>query len=147
MKKIIGLLLLSWLLVACKIQVPSTTTLKIKGQAIKAEIAQTPAEQIRGLSFRRFLAEDEGMLFIYPDYQTRNFWMKDMKFPLDILWLKDNQIVGFVKNIPAPTSSQLMIYQSNEPVNYVLELKAGWLEKNQVQVGDKVEFLTNQTGP
>ena len=143
MKKFWWLLLLFFSLAACQNSRPVINSVLIGGQNIKLELADTNESRALGLGRRDWLAPDAGMLFIFSDYQVRNFWMKEMRFPLDIIWLKDNQIVGFVQNVPAPTSHQLIIYQSDQPVNYVLELKAGWLEKNQVQAGDKVEFLTD----
>ena len=112
----------------------------INGLVLKVEIASTSQQQTLGLGKRESLAGDSGMLFTYPDYGTRRFWMKDMKFPIDILWIKDNTIIGIDANVPAPLEGQqsLPVYTSPQEVNYVLEVNAGWAEENKVQIGDKV---------
>lgn len=112
----------------------------INNQMIKVEIAQTVNQQRQGLSNRVSLGENEGMLFKFSDYKIRSFWMKEMNFPLDIVWIKDDKIVGIEANVPYPfeKDSQLPLYKSPTVVNYVLEVNAGFCEKNKIGIGDKV---------
>lgn len=65
--------------------------------------------------------------------------MKDMRFPIDILWIKDGKVTGFIENAPAPTSgtedSKLPTYSSKTPVDYVLELPAGYAKQYGIKIG------------
>lgn len=116
------------------------TALEIGGKIIKLELAETVSQQTKGLSNRDFLFPDQGMLFVYSDYLLPGFWMKGMLFPLDIIWLKDNKIVGWEKNIPVATSTNLQIYYPPEPVNYVLEVFAGTVDNLGITVGQEVKY-------
>lgn len=116
--------------------------LQINGQTVKIEVADETAEITRGLSGKPSLCPDCGMLFVFPDYQIRTFWMKEMNFPLDIIWIKDEIIVGFEENIPLfDSQGNIRMMASPDPVNLVLELNAGWVSKNKVKIGDKVSGL------
>ena len=113
---------------------------QIKNNIIAVEIADTPASQARGLSNHLPLSENQGMLFIFPERQTREFWMKEMLFPLDIIWLDGNRIVKISANLPAEGVTPSKIYSSDSPVNYVLEVNAGWAERAGVKVGELIEY-------
>ncbi len=116
-------------------------TLLINGKTITVEIADQAAEQIKGLSERKALDADSGMLFVYPDKKFRSFWMKDMNFPLDIIWLDDNTVVGLEKNLAPAGSLPSKSYESPLPVNYILEVNAGFTDKYAIKIGDKVKFF------
>jgi uncharacterized membrane protein (UPF0127 family) len=118
---------------------------RIGSATIRAEIADTPEERSRGLSGRERLPENQGILFIFEEPGTYGFWMRGMRFPIDIVWIsKDKKVVGITKNIPLPQpgikDSELKIYYPPSPVLYVLETNAGWSEANQIKVGDIVSF-------
>lgn len=67
------------------------------------EIASTTTEKALGLSGRDGLGENDGMLFLFDRPGVQNFWMKDMKFPLDMIWISGGQVVGFVQDaVPQP---------------------------------------------
>jgi uncharacterized protein len=120
----------------------STGQVIINNQVINVELAKTTSQQTQGLSNRFSLAENSGLLFIFPDYSLRSFWMKDMKFPLDFIWIKGNIIVDITPNVPAPTLGQkeLPVYQPKTEVNYVLEVNAGYVKFQNIQIGDRVEI-------
>ena len=84
--------------------------------------------------------EKNGMYFIFdkPDYHS--FWMKDMRFPIDIIFINDGKIVTIYKNVPIPTSETQLppIYRPTNPVDHVLEINAGLADKYSFQVGDSV---------
>jgi len=107
---------------------------------ILVEVAATNAERTKGLGGRDSLAENEGMLFIFEDPGFYSFWMKDMKFPLDFIWIQGNQVKEIMENIPPPKNSSeiLPIYQAGEPVDKVLEVNAGWVKSHDIKVGDKI---------
>lgn len=115
-------------------------TVAINGNRIKVETATNSEQWAQGLSGRDGLAKNSGMLFIYPDYAYRSFWMKDMKFEIDIIWIAENKIVGIEKNVPIPQTTPIPTYQSPKPVNYVLEVAANYSDQHHLNVGDNIIF-------
>ena len=111
----------------------------INGRPLSVEIADEPYEQARGLSGRDFLGENDGMLFIFSQPGKHGFWMKNMKFPLDIIWIDENlTIVDITKNLSPATYPAT--FAPSSPVKYVLEINTGWSDKNSVRLGDIVSF-------
>ena len=112
------------------------------GKTFLMETATTPAEQERGLSGHAPLSDNSGMLFIFDKPDNYGFWMKDMLFPLDIIWISsDFHIVHIEKNLSAQTYPT--IYYPNAPAEYVLEISAGESDKNNIKIGDLVKILKN----
>jgi len=116
------------------------SSISINNHVIYVELADTKIKQILGLSYRQSLATTTGMLFTFPDKQIRSFWMKDMNFPLDILWLADNQIVGIEKNLFPQGDIPSKNYSSPQPVNYVLEVNAGTADEYDIKPGNMVIY-------
>ena len=113
----------------------------IDNQTFSVEIATTSAEQQLGLSGRNSLPQDQGMLFVFKTPERYAFWMKGMKFPLDIIFIKDNKIVSISHNVPAPkdaNESNLPIITPDAPANRTLEINAGLASKYDFQKGDDV---------
>jgi hypothetical protein len=112
---------------------------QIAGQNVKVDLALTSAEHSRGLSGRSILNKDEGMLFVFVKSGRYYFWMKEMNFPIDIVWFtKDMKIIYIKKN-----ANPLLYPETYGPsVNskYVLEVPAGFADKNNLKVGDNVLF-------
>jgi len=119
---------------------------KINNTEIEVEIADTPEKRTKGLSGRDSLDQNKGMLFVFPKGSNATFWMKDMKFDLDIFWIRDAKVVKIDKNTKAQKAGtpddKLTLYHSEGPIDYVLEVNSGFADKNSIKVGDKVE-LTN----
>src|SRR6185436_16930434 len=114
-------------------------TLQIKGEIVHVSIADTNESRQQGLSGRPGLARDEGMLFIFPNDGTYSFWMKNMRFSIDIVWLSaDGTILYIAQNISPDTYPQS--FAPPVPARYVLELPAGYAAAHHVQEGDKVEL-------
>jgi len=133
------LIILVLLFSACQLQNNTIIEkIKINNQIINAEVVDILEKIQKGLSGRKNLCQNCGMLFKYSDYQTRYFWMKEMNFPLDIIWIKDDKIVGIEANVPFLTNGQISEVQSKEEVNRVLELNGGWAESHNVKIGDKI---------
>lgn len=111
---------------------------------IVVDIAKTNEEKSQGLSDRKSLGKNEGMLFLFESNSTPSFWMKDMLIPIDIIWITDNSIVDIHKNIPAPDPKtpyvDLPRYTPEKPINYVLEVNAGFSDENNINIGDTVEI-------
>lgn len=109
---------------------------------INIEIVTTTADMNKGLSDRKVLDQNSGMLFIYDNYNVPKYWMEGVNFPLDIVWIKDNRIVGFEQNVPVASTGTLPRYSPKEPINRVLELNAGFIQQNEIKVGDEFRILT-----
>jgi uncharacterized protein len=97
------------------------------------------------LSGRPSLAPGTGMLFIFERENLYNFWMKDMRFALDMVWVSADCVVAdVIQNVPPPEPGQavadLPTYSPSEPVQYVLEINAGEAESADIRHGDQVEF-------
>ena len=102
-------------------------------------IASTSAVRQQGLSGRISMASDEGLLFIFPEAGEYGFWMKDMNFPIDIVWIDaDRKVVGISENV-APESYPENFYPP-KTILYVLELNAGAVKKAGLKVGSVVGF-------
>lgn len=120
---------------------------KIAGQSIKVDLALTPEAQTQGLSGRSELKEDEGMLFVFDQPGKYLFWMKNMNFPIDIIWLapseggdRDVSKIVYIKEDAQPENF-LEAYGPDEDAKYVLEVVSGFSEKNNLKEGDRVEFI------
>jgi uncharacterized membrane protein (UPF0127 family) len=113
---------------------------RIGAATVRADVAGDEASRQRGLSGRPGLADDEGMLFLLPD-DSPSFWMKGMRFPLDILWIKDGRVVDVSADVPTPRGSDapLPTYSPDRPADRVLEVNAGWAADHGVRRGDAVE--------
>ena len=111
--------------------------IKFGEKNLTVEIADTPHKQSLGLSNREFLDKNRGMLFVFRQPLIPAFWMKDMKFQLDIIWVDENStITEITKNISPDTFPET--FTSSSPIKYVLEVSAGWSDKNKIKVGDKM---------
>ena len=110
-------------------------TLSLSGQRYHLSIMDDEAERERGLSGTDNLPEGEAMLFVFPSDNTWGIWMKDMKYPIDIVWLdSDKKVVYTIKD--AQPSSYPKIFQPVEKARYVIELPNGTIEKTGIAVGD-----------
>ena len=123
----------------------SNPIVSINGKQIQVNLAKTPEERQKGLSGISSLGEMNGMLFTFePDSNAPVFWMKGMLIPLDIIWIKDGKIIKIDKNVPAPTPNTpdnlLERYTAGVPVDYVLEVNAGFSESNSLKAGDSVSI-------
>ena len=107
-----------------------------------AEVSDTPEKRAKGLSDRSELAGDEGMLFVFEQKDVQpQFWMKDMLIPLDFLWINDDKIVQINENVQRPVSdSDIKTITPNIPIDYVLEVNAGYSAKNNLKIGGEVKI-------
>jgi uncharacterized membrane protein (UPF0127 family) len=112
---------------------------KIGGTSVKVDLALTREEQAEGLSGRNGLKENEGMLFIFETPDTYNFWMKDMNFAIDMIWLNEGKEIIYIKKDARPESYPA-VYGPEENAKYVLEVASGFSEKNNLKVGDTALF-------
>lgn len=126
---------------------PKTVRITIKDREIETEVADTEEERIKGLSQRESMGNYQGMLFIFPQKDViPTFWMKDMKFPIDIIWVNDGRIVKIDENIDYPkdgSQQNLPVYKPPTPVDFVIEVKAGFSKLNNWKTGDVVKIPEN----
>jgi hypothetical protein len=106
------------------------------------EIATSAGQLAHGLSDRPSLNPDAAMLFVFDDAAPRYFWMKDMRFALDALWIRDKKVVGLAPNLPDPAhnNGQVFSFSSPMPADMVLEINAGDIAKYGLAVGDPIAF-------
>jgi len=122
----------------------TTKTIKIESITINIEVAKTSDERAEGLSNRDNLIESNGMVFVFDKDSKPVFWMKDTKIPLDIIWINDNKIVGIEKNVQIEinkSDTELKKYNAPSIVDYVLEVNAGFSDKNNIKVGQTISGL------
>ena len=112
---------------------------KIAGQSVKVDLALTSAAQEQGLSGRSGLGENEGMLFIFAKPGMYAFWMKDMNFAIDMIWLSEDLKVVYIKKDALPMSYPGS-FVPKDNAKYVLEVPAGFSEKNNLKEGDSAVF-------
>ena len=115
------------------------STLYVGDGVFKVRVATTDAERLRGLSGTESLAADQGMLFDFETSAKWSIWMKDMNYPIDVIWLDANKrVVHIVKNMP-PESYQ-DTFTPEKPARYVLEVAAGTVERKAIGIGDTARF-------
>lgn len=111
----------------------------VRTTPLKVTVAETPEARARGLSERPSLPANEGLLFVFPAPAEVGIWMKDMHFPIDIIWVGDDRrIVDIKKN--APVGSYPEVFRPRFPARYVIEVNAGWTEAYSVAIGDEVDL-------
>ena len=126
---------------------PGEASVRIGEKATyRVDMAVTPEERRQGLSGRETMARNAGMLFVFEEEQPRQFWMKDMRFPLDIIWIDGQcRLIDVAADVPTPppnaSNDEIPRVQSPSPARYVLELNAGEWARAGLSPGDPVEFL------
>ncbi|HEX8966205.1 MAG TPA: DUF192 domain-containing protein [Patescibacteria group bacterium] len=118
------------------------STISIDNHTFTLLIAKTEKEKETGLSGRSELPETTGMIFPFDTPGLYAFWMKDMKFPLDIIYIHGNKIVTIINSLPNPTpqNDTWQIVKPTEAADFVLEINAGLSKKYNFQVGDMVKL-------
>ena len=149
MKKILALALgLGLVAISCNqnhLYMGGTVTLE-RAQ-IHVDIANTDATRALGLGGRSDINDSEGMWFEFDTASRYGFWMKDMNFPIDIIWIANSQVVDITSGAmpqPGVPDGQLQVYAPQLPVDRVLEVKSGWADRHGVGIGDQVTFTPAQ---
>lgn len=113
----------------------------IGGQRVTLELAVLPGQRKAGLSNRDAVGHD-GMAFLFPTTAPHAIWMKDMRFSIDIIWVRGTEIVDIAPKVPFPQQdtvvADLPIYRPRQSANMVLELPSGWTEQHNIGIGDLV---------
>jgi len=117
-----------------------TKTVVVGEKTITVEIADNEKKRIKGLSYRKNLKEDYGMLFVSDNDGSFGIWMKDMNFPIDIIWVnKHFEIVYIEENVLPSTFPET--FKSDIPARFVLEVKSGFVKNNNIKKGDLMTIL------
>lgn len=123
---------------------PEPPAVSVRGETVEVEIACTEDSRRLGLGGRDSLPGGCGMLFIYPERRMMFFWMKGMRFPIDIIWIDGDEIVDFHESVqPEPgqkSESGLRKYFPRKPADKVLETGAGFCRRAGISMGDRVSF-------
>lgn len=114
-------------------------TITIGSTPLSVTLANTFEKRAKGLSGQKELPVDEGMLFAFPEDGIYGFWMKDMLFSLDIIWISAHGTVVYIEKSVAP-STYPTTFTPTVPARYVLEVPAGFSEEHNIFVGSKVRF-------
>ncbi len=118
------------------------------GGAVTLEVAATPHQRNLGLMFRPTLADDRGMLFLFPASDRHAIWMKNMLIPIDILWLdEERRILHIEANVPPCRQEPCLIYQPPQPARYVIELAAGAAARADLRNGTTLPFTLKEPPP
>jgi uncharacterized membrane protein (UPF0127 family) len=119
---------------------PEEAYVVVNDKKVNLEIADTEEKREIGLMFRDKIQENQGMIFLFdkPDYV--NFWMKNVKIPLDILFISKDKIVTIYNMVPICIQEPCEIYPSKYKIDYVIELQGGFCYKNKVKVGQTVKL-------
>ena len=115
-----------------------TYPLRIKGHEIRAEVASTEQERLRGLMFRARLAENNGMIFCYERPEVSAMWMKNTPIALSVAFIG---VGGRILNIAEMEPFSEEPHSSSGTAAYALEMNAGWFKKHGIKPGDQVEGL------
>lgn len=113
------------------------------GNKINIEVVSSPLATYRGLSGRDYLASNTGMLFVFNDYDKRQFVMRDMNFPIDIIFIKDGIVKEIKCDCPPEGSEPKVIYESSDAVDMVLEVPAGYAKANNIIPGSTFQAPNN----
>ena len=119
---------------------PLQTTVTVRNTIFTVDVAVTPKEKEIGLGNRDSLASDHGLLFVYDHKEMFSFWMKNMRFPIDIIWIDEQTIVDITRSVPVSDNpvSDLPIYHPIAPIDKVLEVNAGIADIYGISIGDKI---------
>ena len=117
----------------------ATTELRIKDAHVFAEIVSRPEDRGLGLMFRRSMAPDSGMLFVFDTDDFQRFWMKNTLIPLSIAFVtRDSLITDVLEMAPLDTMTP---YVSSRPARYALEMNSGWFQARGIKPGDTVRGI------
>ncbi len=118
--------------------------LGLKNENLHVLHAKTLFQQYRGLGKRESLGRFDGMLFVFDVYAKHGIVMRDMMFPIDIVWLRDAKVVDIAPDVqtePGTPEKYLRRYYPRIEANMVLELPAAWAQKHELKIGDELRIL------
>ena len=121
------------------------SVIRIGRKRVKVEVADTPSERVIGLSYRKTLEENKGVLFVFPDVSRREFWMYKCNFDIDLAYIDTSgtikEIITMKREPLDKTVDSLKRYISNsQNIKFALEMKGGWFKENNINIGTKINL-------
>jgi uncharacterized membrane protein (UPF0127 family) len=111
------------------------------GKVLQAEVMVSDEDRAMGLMFRPSLPQDHGMIFVFETPDFHGIWMKNCKFPIDIVWLDESRhVVHVAESVPPCRAEPCPVYQPLRRASYVIELNAGQAAREKLFVGASVSF-------
>lgn len=144
------LLVLTALTIGCRppdVEPPPDAWVEIGSQRVAVEMATTVADQSRGLGYRDELAWGSGMYFPYERPGFYTFWMKGMRFPIDIVWIRTGRIVDLHQDVPFEPGGNGPTVRPRQIVDAVLEVPAGYAAASGWRIGDRVKLERSDAPP
>ncbi|MBA7634636.1 hypothetical protein ES703_42226 [subsurface metagenome] len=121
------------------------SVIKINGKKIKVEVADTPAERAIGLSYRKNLLENHGVLFAFPDEARREFWMYKCNFDIDLAYIDASGVIREIVTMKKepfnkPVDSLPKYISSSSNIKFALEMKGDWFKENKIIIGTRIDL-------
>jgi uncharacterized membrane protein (UPF0127 family) len=111
------------------------------GQVLQAEVMVKDEDRAMGLMFRPSLPADRGLLFLFEDLDFHGIWMKNCRFPIDIVWLdEERRVVHLAEAVPPCKADPCPVYQPMKKAAYVVEINAGQARREKATLGSRLEF-------
>jgi uncharacterized membrane protein (UPF0127 family) len=114
----------------------------IGGKVLSAAVADSEEKYEAGLSGFDSIPENTGMIFVMADPGIYDFWMKDMKFNIDIFWMDENAVITHIEKNVSPETYPKTFSSPNESL-YIVETAGGFADKYQIEIGDQMNFSGN----
>jgi uncharacterized protein len=127
-------------------RLPITARMTIAGQVIRLEVARTPQQQAIGLMNRQTLPRNRGMLFPFDPPRSVRFWMRDVSFPLDMVFIREGTVRAIAQNVPPCNTERCPTYGAPTAVDQVIELRGGRSAELGLRTGSRirVRFIKRQ---
>lgn len=119
-------------------RLPLAAYVEVDGQRIDLEVATTPEQQMKGLQFRESLPSDRGMLFPVEPPQPISLWMRNVSFPLDMIFLHEGIVIEIAQQVPPCDRSPCPLYGPDEAVDAVVEVAGGTADQLGLEEGDRL---------
>jgi hypothetical protein len=112
----------------------------VLSDCVFVEVADSPEELIKGLGGHKPLRSMQGMIFVFSEPGRHDFWMKDVSFPIDILWVDKDSVVSIVESAEPCPDNICEVYKADGIATFVVELPAGYVDEHGIKTGDMVSF-------
>jgi uncharacterized protein len=119
---------------------PISAYATISGRKFELEVAKTPQQQQIGLMYRTSLADNRGMLFVFASPQPTRFWMKNTLIPLDMIFLREGEVIAIAAAVPPCKTATCPTYGADTEIDKVIELRSGTIAQIGLKVGDRVKI-------
>jgi len=134
------LLIISFTFYSCVYAGQEKKKISLSGVELIVDVSDTDQSRQKGLMFKPRMDELEGMLFIFENQARYSFWMKNMQFPIDIIWVSEDKKVVYIAEDALPCQGSCPSFSPDKSAKYVLELNSGFVKNHQVKVGDSLFF-------